>query len=662
MSTDLIDLGHQVYLFPQAAFHLVWFQDPAKEYTSQMTPCLSNAARDCLIEEFRYAENAAPPSACKKTFLKHELQLLGACHIQNKSWGDLKRTEYKYHVFLGGACNPTTWRVDTAIPILEEHDITYCNPQVKEWSEEMVKIEAEAKSTSVVFLYVFETWRTRAISSFVEAASLAGRNARVVFVISNTSGSDPPLICNERISDMEYAELKEALYYLQHLARIRGLSVFYDLEEGLNYVIEIVKEHRIREDRKARYTGLMSDEELSVLSRVESVCQVFRSLRKCESGRVTLEEARLGLLRLGLDLPCVPSNWTESKTLSFEQFCQAYTAYVLEHCGDHSDLNSPLLADYQPCNFTLDLYLGSSELSRHTDVDSTLRLLIDSYREVLPSLRTNLQVDEFCPCSAKQTEENLRFCARIRAHSRLLLYYVDSSSFSVRTMMEASFAIGSGRKAVLCVESLGDRIRLRDFVDPPIESWNSQPSARYRTKRNLSSDKRKLDGLMLHLSHRNVQPSLPPSPLTEVHCVSGGSESSEHTGSAGSRVSSSTNSSPLAKLDNTLPWASSSDSGVSSNPSQSSSPDPASLSVLDSLSIRTPSPCLDTDSHALTNRTGSNFLLVSQSAINDYNRGRRYLQSVCDEYHLPTTSNLKDAIDKCFSILYPNSVDEIPAI
>lgn len=31
-------------------------------------------------------------------------------------------------IFLGGSCNPTTWRQDEAIPILEKLGITYYNP------------------------------------------------------------------------------------------------------------------------------------------------------------------------------------------------------------------------------------------------------------------------------------------------------------------------------------------------------------------------------------------------------------------------------------------------------------------------------------------------------------------------------------------------------
>lgn len=34
----------------------------------------------------------------------------------------------KHEVFLGGSCNPTTWRQDIAIPLLKSLGITYYNP------------------------------------------------------------------------------------------------------------------------------------------------------------------------------------------------------------------------------------------------------------------------------------------------------------------------------------------------------------------------------------------------------------------------------------------------------------------------------------------------------------------------------------------------------
>ena len=43
-------------------------------------------------------------------------------------------------VFLGGVCGTTTWRKDMAIPILDDRNIKYFNPQVEEgqWDESLI--------------------------------------------------------------------------------------------------------------------------------------------------------------------------------------------------------------------------------------------------------------------------------------------------------------------------------------------------------------------------------------------------------------------------------------------------------------------------------------------------------------------------------------------
>ena len=48
-------------------------------------------------------------------------------------------------MFLGGACNPTTWRRDMAIPMLTNGGIGFYNPQVDDWTAELVILEALAK-------------------------------------------------------------------------------------------------------------------------------------------------------------------------------------------------------------------------------------------------------------------------------------------------------------------------------------------------------------------------------------------------------------------------------------------------------------------------------------------------------------------------------------
>jgi hypothetical protein len=50
-------------------------------------------------------------------------------------------------VFLGGSCNPTTWRKDTAIPALDVAGISYYNPQVEDWSPELIDLGVQIYDT-----------------------------------------------------------------------------------------------------------------------------------------------------------------------------------------------------------------------------------------------------------------------------------------------------------------------------------------------------------------------------------------------------------------------------------------------------------------------------------------------------------------------------------
>ena len=55
-----------------------------------------------------------------------------------------------YDVFLGGSCNPTTWRQDTAIPYFKSQGITYYNPQQSNWVPEMIELEHQAKQVKIL--------------------------------------------------------------------------------------------------------------------------------------------------------------------------------------------------------------------------------------------------------------------------------------------------------------------------------------------------------------------------------------------------------------------------------------------------------------------------------------------------------------------------------
>ncbi len=85
-------------------------------------------------------------------------------------------------IFLGGSCNPTTWRKDIAIPLLSAHDVPYFNPQVDDWDPSLVAMEAQAKLEAPVLLFVIDS-ATRAIASMIEVVELVSEGYTCVVAI-----------------------------------------------------------------------------------------------------------------------------------------------------------------------------------------------------------------------------------------------------------------------------------------------------------------------------------------------------------------------------------------------------------------------------------------------------------------------------------------------
>lgn len=142
----------------------------------------------------------------------------------------------KKQVFLGGSCNPTTWRHDVAIPALEAADVAFYNPQVDDWHEGLVKLEADAKAESEVLLFVIDG-QTRAIASILEATeyTVAGRN--VALVIEDIE--DGTEVDDQVITGRELKDLNRARAYLRDLAdRHDNVTVFETVEAATNATAE----------------------------------------------------------------------------------------------------------------------------------------------------------------------------------------------------------------------------------------------------------------------------------------------------------------------------------------------------------------------------------------------------------------------------------------
>jgi len=70
-------------------------------------------------------------------------------------------------VFLAGSAGSTTWRKDISVPMLQQHNVRYYNPQVDDWSPDLIPIENAEKQAAHVLLFVIDS-ATRSVMSMLE--------------------------------------------------------------------------------------------------------------------------------------------------------------------------------------------------------------------------------------------------------------------------------------------------------------------------------------------------------------------------------------------------------------------------------------------------------------------------------------------------------------
>ncbi|KAL0895797.1 hypothetical protein ABMA27_011838 [Loxostege sticticalis] len=157
-----------------------------------------------------------------------------------------------YEVFLGGSCNPTTWRSDIAIPMLKKMGITYFNPQVDDWSTELIEVEHRAKAAARALLFVLDS-ETRAVAASVEAAHLAAAAPTALLLVLRPY-SRHQTIGPEKITDHEYIELSRARATLQEAVERRGLPVFTDIPKALLCARSVIRGARTHPRHVLGYT------------------------------------------------------------------------------------------------------------------------------------------------------------------------------------------------------------------------------------------------------------------------------------------------------------------------------------------------------------------------------------------------------------------------
>ncbi|XP_033201000.1 uncharacterized protein LOC117163100 isoform X8 [Bombus vancouverensis nearcticus] len=199
-----------------------------------------------------------------------------------------------YEVFLGGSCNPTTWRSEIAIPTLQRLGITYYNPQVSQWGPELIAQEYEAKQTAKVLLFVIDN-QTRNSAGIIEAAQLAAtrRESLILVIYPYRQGQT---ILGETVSLQEYCDLMNGLLVLQYLMERQRIPIFESVSVALNCTSKMLREEINVEDlhaddgiRPIKISFGQNGMDLVMLR------EIFKSMDMNDNGAVSLEEAWIAL-------------------------------------------------------------------------------------------------------------------------------------------------------------------------------------------------------------------------------------------------------------------------------------------------------------------------------------------------------------------------------
>lgn len=253
-------------------------------------------------------------------------------------------------VFLGGSCNPTTWRSEVAIPFLRKVQVNYYNPQVAQWTPELIEEENRAKTNAGVLLFVIDNL-TRSVSALIELAELAAGNRILVCVLKQFIQPEAR-IGGQIISAREYHDLRHAQTVVKRLMERRGVPVFADLPEALAYTADLIKTQRSTDELIRRYATAYRSGLLKAPMKLVRLREIFRSLDVGNNGEIRMYDVQYAYRLItgrSIDehtirtvifyqLRCsdnyVISENNHDLRLNFEQFCCLLAIYEHQQQAD----------------------------------------------------------------------------------------------------------------------------------------------------------------------------------------------------------------------------------------------------------------------------------------------------------------------------------------
>jgi len=480
--------------------------------TSQVYEML-HCARECSVRDsdnhITFGEFCVFATELRRYYSNHEKDpnTVQSLPIQVSKVPDKRRkgelrtqrsTTSAYEVFLGGSCNPTSWRMDLAIPHFKSQNITYYNPQQANWVPEMIELEHQAKVTSQILFFVINE-QTRNVATMIEVAQFAGFNRRLIVVLRPYPGPDHS-INGEKLSKAEYEELQGAMGMVQDLIERQGIPVFNNINVALNCTTKVLKENLSIEE-----LGLKDQAQPVRLAHIQigdkliRLREAFDTLDSGKSGKLSLTDMRMAFrihvhrdlsshdLRLicsshGVNAP-LSDLPLDQIFISFDEFCSLVSEYKNRQSDSGKGWDSVLskTAHFLSSVFVVPMSKASTWLGNTLFPGSRSRSFSNSnlgrrgscIRDVYlgGSLGSRWRDEIAIPMLKKSglTFFNPAVCSSSRLipieasamdNARILLFVIQNNSRSVGVMSQAAYLIGSGCNVVLCVQHIGPETTL----------------------------------------------------------------------------------------------------------------------------------------------------------------------------------------------------------
>ncbi|KAK5650835.1 hypothetical protein RI129_001864 [Pyrocoelia pectoralis] len=388
-------------------------------------------------------------------------------------------------VFLGGSCNPTTWRTDTAIPELQKHGITYYNPQKSIWGPELVAEEHDAKQSASVLLFVLDS-QTRSVAGMIEVAYLVASD-RCVVVVAHPYELGQSIMGEElsyRLTSREYVDLVSGQMTLLSLLKNQGVKVHANLTSALQRTTSILK-----------YSYNLAEEQ--VTTKLRKLREIFDSYDVDGTGKLHLNDVLDAYYRLTnktLQIAELYSYLSSSKIeankmkISFEEFCSLVAEFssdgcntitddwasqpLQRQCSTNNNTHCDMLDMHNNCNgglqddrdleaFVIDIYLGGSCSSQSTWRENIVIPILKKHGLTYynPAIREANGDNDTDPTKGtyfgKEIVVNVENWNKAIENSKVVLFVVTNDTRSLTTMILAAHYIGINRSnLILCIQSL----------------------------------------------------------------------------------------------------------------------------------------------------------------------------------------------------------------